>query len=60
MRTLLKIVRFLVVVLVVVVGAGVSYLYARYPDVPPPENVTVAATPERVARGEYLAKHVSS
>jgi hypothetical protein len=29
---------------------------AKYPDVPPPENVKVVATPEKVARGEYLAK----
>jgi hypothetical protein len=26
---------------------------------PPPENITVQATPEKLARGEYLSKHVS-
>ena len=36
-----------------------GYLYAKYPDVPPAENITVVSTPERVARGQYLAKHVS-
>jgi mono/diheme cytochrome c family protein len=59
MKTLLKIVLILVAALVLVAGAGIAYLFAKYPDVPPPEQVTVVATPEKVARGEYLAKHVS-
>jgi mono/diheme cytochrome c family protein len=59
MKTLVKGVLVVVAMLVVVAGAGVGYLFAKYPDVPPPEDVTVMATPERIARGEYLAKHVS-
>ena len=59
MKTLLKIVLVLVVVAVVAAGAGVAYLFAKYPDVPPAENITVVSTPEKVARGEYLSKHVS-
>ena len=59
MKTLLRIVLVLVAVVVLLGGAGVAYLYANYPDVPPPENVTVVATPEKIARGEYLSKHVS-
>jgi mono/diheme cytochrome c family protein len=59
MKTLLKIVLVLVVVAVVAAGAGVAYLFANYPDVPPAENITVVSTPEKVARGEYLSKHVS-
>jgi mono/diheme cytochrome c family protein len=59
MKKLLKVLVGLVAVLVLIVGAGVAYLFARYPDVPPPEEVKVAATPERLARGEYLARHVS-
>ena len=43
----------------VAAGAGVGYLFAKYPDVPPAENITVVSTPEKVARGEYLSKHVS-
>jgi hypothetical protein len=39
-------------------GAGVAYLYLNHPAVPPPENVTARATPE-MARGEYLATHVT-
>ena len=59
MHKLLKLLLILLVVVVIVAGAGVGYLFAKYPDVPPPENITVARTPERLARGEYLAKHVS-
>ena len=59
MNRLLKIVVLLVAIVVLIGGAGVGYLFAKYPDVPPPENVTITATPEKVARGEYLAKHVS-
>lgn len=59
MKTLLKIVLVMVVVAVVAAGAGVAYLFAKYPDVPPAENITVVSTPEKVARGEYLSKHVS-
>jgi mono/diheme cytochrome c family protein len=59
MRTLLKIVLVLAAVVVIIGGAGIAYLFANYPDVPAAESITVTVTPERVARGEYLAKHVA-
>jgi mono/diheme cytochrome c family protein len=59
MNRLLKIVLFLVVLVLLVAGVGVGYLFAKYPDVPPPENVMVVSTPEKVARGEYLSNHVA-
>jgi mono/diheme cytochrome c family protein len=59
MKTLVKVVAVIAAVLIVVAGAGVGYLFAKYPDVPPPENITVTATPEKIGRGEYLAKHVT-
>jgi len=59
MRTLAKVGIAIVAVVVLVAGAGIGYLFAKYPDVPPPEDVTVVSTPEKIARGEYLAKHVS-
>jgi mono/diheme cytochrome c family protein len=59
MRTLLRVVFFLVAVVLLCAVAGVSYLYARYPNAPEAENITVEATPEKVARGEYLANHVT-
>jgi mono/diheme cytochrome c family protein len=59
MRVLLRVLLVFVVIVAVAAAAGVGYLYANYPDVPPAENITVVSTPERVARGQYLAKHVS-
>ena len=59
MNTLIKTVVVLVAIVVVAASAGVAYLFANYPNVPPAETVTVIATPERLARGEYLAKHVT-
>ncbi|MFA6455739.1 MAG: cytochrome c [Bacteroidota bacterium] len=44
-------------VLVVVVLVG--YLSLAFPKVSPPTSVTIHATPEMIARGEYLANHVS-
>jgi mono/diheme cytochrome c family protein len=59
MKTLVKVVLAIVVALIVVAGAGVAYVFAKYPNVPPPESVTIVATPEKIARGQYLAKHVA-
>jgi mono/diheme cytochrome c family protein len=59
MRRLLKVLLLLVVVLVIAAGAGVGYLFANYPDVPPAEHITVVATPEKIARGKYLSNHVT-
>ncbi len=44
---------------VALAGAGVAYLFIAYPDIPPAEDVTIAVTPEKLARGAYLANYVS-
>ena len=44
--------------LVVAAGLFVAYFFVRYPDVPAAEDVRVAATPERLARGQYLVENV--
>lgn len=59
MRILVKVVGWLLAVLVLAAGAGVAYLFTRYPDVPAAEAVTVPRTPERIARGKYLSDHVT-
>jgi mono/diheme cytochrome c family protein len=48
-----------VVVLLALVGAGIGYMFIAYPAVPPPDDVRVVATPERIARGAYLFDHVA-
>lgn len=57
-----KILRFLgwgLGVVVLVIAALVGYLFLKFPDVGPVPTVTVQVTPERLARGAYLANHVS-
>jgi mono/diheme cytochrome c family protein len=60
MRLLLRLLAVIVVLVAVVAAGGLTYLYARYPDVPPPsESFVVKSTPELVERGAYLANHVA-
>jgi len=58
MRTLLKIVGGLVVLLLLVAACGYGYLMFAFPKVPPPTAFKIEATPERLARGQYLNDHV--
>lgn len=58
MRLLLKIVGVLVVLVLLLAGAGLAYFYTAYPNVPVPASYTIAPTPERLARGKYLNDHV--
>jgi hypothetical protein len=59
MRVFLKLARVLVACLIVLAGGGVSYFLFAYPQVGPAPDIRVVATPERVARGRYLADHVA-
>ncbi len=49
----------LVVVLLVLVGAGLAYVLSAYPAVAAAEPIRIASTPERIARGKYLFDHVA-
>jgi mono/diheme cytochrome c family protein len=55
-----KWVAYVVISLILLVVIIVSYVVLALPNVGKPENITVAVTPERVARGKYLANNVSS
>jgi mono/diheme cytochrome c family protein len=59
MKKVLTIVVWGIGVVALVIALGLGYLYRGYPDVGPVRDLTVAATPERLARGAYLANHVS-
>lgn len=59
MKKILKIVGWGLGVVVLVIAAGLGYLFVKYPDAGPVPDLTVQATPERIARGAYLANHVS-
>jgi mono/diheme cytochrome c family protein len=49
----------LAVCLVVIAAGGYSYLLLAYPKVGAAPTLTAEATPERIARGKYLADHVA-
>lgn len=58
MRTLLKVVGIVVLVAGVIVGGALVWLSLRQPDQRAAFSETIERTPERVARGEYLVRHV--
>ena len=56
---LLKRLGWLLVGVAVSLGVAVGWLALRSPNMRPPSNETVEATPARMARGEYLVVHVA-
>ncbi|HKR64021.1 MAG TPA: c-type cytochrome [Thermoanaerobaculia bacterium] len=60
MKTFFKVVGIVLLVIVALAAIGVSYLVLRKPAQRPASADRIQATPERVARGEYLVKHVSA
>jgi mono/diheme cytochrome c family protein len=58
MKIFLRILFIMVVLVLVAIGALLAYVKTALPDVGPAPEVTIEITPERVARGEYLANHV--
>ena len=59
MKTFLKVVGVVLLVVIALAAIGVSYLALRKPAQRPPSAEKIEATPERVARGSYLVHHVS-
>ncbi len=59
MKKIVKTVAALISVIVLVAAAALIYLFTAYPKAEPAEDIVVEATPARLARGEYLAKHVT-
>jgi len=58
MKKVLKVLGILLLVLVIVVVGAITYVTQALPDIPLPTDLKVEITPERVARGEYLANSV--
>jgi mono/diheme cytochrome c family protein len=50
---------YLVAVVVLAVIGGFSYLFLALPRVAAPMTLAVPPTPERIARGQYLSRHVA-
>ncbi len=58
MKTLLRIVGILVLTVAALAAIGISYLSLRKPAQRAASAAKVQVTPERVARGEYVVRHV--
>jgi len=58
MKKLLKILAYLLLLLIVLAGAFLTYIKTALPDVGVAEDVKIEITPERVERGRYLANSV--
>ncbi|MCO6484791.1 MAG: hypothetical protein J5I41_03330 [Saprospiraceae bacterium] len=58
MKKALKVVLILLLIGGVVLAGAATYIRLAKPDVGEPPQLTVERTPERIARGEYLAHHV--
>jgi mono/diheme cytochrome c family protein len=54
-----KVLVYLLLLVVILVGGLLGYVKTMLPDVGPPPDLTVEITPEKVERGKYLANHVS-
>lgn len=59
MKKVFKYLGILAGILIVAIFGFLTYFNFKYPEVDPPKNIKVESTPERIARGEYLAKHVA-
>ena len=59
MKKLFKFIGIFLLFVVIVIGGLVTYVKTALPNVGPATEVKVNYTPERVARGEYLANHVT-
>lgn len=59
MKKLLKVLGFLLVLAILLVAGGVYYVMNYLPNIPVQAELKVEATPERLARGAYLANSVA-
>jgi mono/diheme cytochrome c family protein len=59
MKRFFKLLGIAVLALVVLAGTGLAFLTVKKPAQRPAPSVTLASTPEKIARGEYLSRHVT-
>jgi hypothetical protein len=58
MNKVLKLLGAVVAVAVLAAGGVVAWLVLRSPEMKPPSTEKIVATPARLARGEYLVRHL--
>jgi mono/diheme cytochrome c family protein len=59
LRRIARLVLYLVALVVLAAAGGFAYLFLALPRVAPPLTLDVPRTPERIARGQYLSRHVA-
>lgn len=59
MKKLGKIAGIILAIAIVLALVFVGYFFIQYPDVDASPSITVESTPERLARGKYLAGNVA-
>jgi len=59
LRKILKGLLYTLFALLLIVAGALIYFFNRYPEVQSPPYIQVVSTPEKIQRGEYLAKHVA-
>jgi len=58
MKRFVRYLLYILVTLIIIVVVFVGWIMATKPNVGPAEHMNIERTPERIARGEYLANHV--
>jgi mono/diheme cytochrome c family protein len=58
-RRSIRLAVWLGVTVAIVATGAVAYLFAAYPRMAPPPSIEVPRTPERIARGAYLSRHIA-
>jgi mono/diheme cytochrome c family protein len=59
LRKILKVLGYFLLFLVVVILGALAVFFIRYPRVEAPPQIHIVSSPEKIAQGEYLAKHVT-
>jgi mono/diheme cytochrome c family protein len=58
LRRIARLALYMLLVVLVLAGGGLAYLFLALPRSAPPASLRVPSTPERIARGQYLSRHV--
>ena len=59
MKKIFKVLGYLLGAFVILTVCGVAFVNFTFPKVSPAQNLTIQYSPDRVARGAYLANHVT-
>lgn len=59
MKKFSKVIVFTIVAVILIAVIGLGYITLFLPNVGKPEDIKIAITPERIARGRYLANNVA-